>query len=189
MLHKDEKPYAFIGIARDFTERNRIYSELKKSKELYKLLVENQTDFIVKVDPEGSFLYVSPSYCEFFGKSENELLGKKFFPFVHDDDIKNTRSAFQASLKPPFATYVEQRGFTKLGWRWLAWAHKAVLDDMGKVTAVLGTCRDINYKKLAEIEVLKNEERYKETINFLPVSVYEFDINKNITFLNKKAKD
>ncbi len=189
LLHKDEKPYAFIGIARDFTERNRIYSELKKSKELYKLLVENQTDFIVKVDPEGSFLYVSPSYCEFFGKSENELLGKKFFPFVHDDDIKNTRSAFQASLKPPFATYVEQRAFTKLGWRWLAWAHKAVLDDMGKVTAVLGTGRDINYKKLAEIEVLKNEERYKETINFLPVSVYEFDINKNITFLNKKAKD
>ena len=189
LLHKNDKPYTFIGIARDVTERNRIYSELKNSKDLYKLLVENQTDFIVKVDPEGSFLYVSPNYCEFFGKSENELLGKKFFPFVHDDDIKNTRSAFQASLKPPFATYVEQRALTKFGWRWLAWAHKAVLDDSGKVIAVLGIGRDINDKKLAEIEVLKSEEKYRETINFLPVSVYEFDNKKNITFLNKKAKD
>jgi len=36
--------------------------------------VENQTDMVVKVDLEGRFLFVSPSYCEVFGKTEEKLL-------------------------------------------------------------------------------------------------------------------
>ena len=189
LLHKDGKPYAFIGIARDVTERNRIYSELKESKELYKLLVENQTDFIIKVDPKGRFLYVSPSYCQFFAKSEEELLSKKFFPFVYADDILITRNALKAALNPPYISYIEQRAYTKFGIRWLAWSNKAILDKTGNVSAIVAIGRDINEKKLFEIELLKSEERYRETVDFLPVSVYEFDIKRNITFLNKKAKE
>ena len=33
---------------------------------------------VVKVDPENHFLFVSPSYCQVFGKTEAELLGKTY---------------------------------------------------------------------------------------------------------------
>jgi DNA-binding NtrC family response regulator len=51
---------------------------LQESEEKFRILVENQEDLIVKLDVEGQLLFVSPSYCRTFGKSQKELLGKKF---------------------------------------------------------------------------------------------------------------
>jgi len=58
------------GIFIDITERKKIMEELQESKEKYRLLLENQTDLVVKVDIEGRFLFISPSYCETFVKTE-----------------------------------------------------------------------------------------------------------------------
>ena len=57
---------------------------LRESEENYRLLINNQTDLVVKVDFEGRFQFISPSYCELFGKTEKELLGKKFMFLAHE---------------------------------------------------------------------------------------------------------
>ena len=57
-------------------------SALKESEEKYRLLLNNQTDLVVKVDTDGLFLFASPSYCRVFGKTEAELLGSAFLPLV-----------------------------------------------------------------------------------------------------------
>ncbi|MEA2088064.1 MAG: PAS domain S-box protein [Candidatus Caldatribacteriota bacterium] len=138
------------GIFLDITERKKIMEELEESKEKYRLLLENQTDLVVKVDTEGKFLFVSPSYCESFGKTEEELLGNKFMPLVHEDDREATAKTMENLYKPPYTCYIEQRAKTKDGWRWLAWADKAVLDKDGKVVAIVGVGRDITKRKQNE---------------------------------------
>lgn len=40
------------------SEQKRFEDELKESREKYRLLVENQTDLVVKVDPDGRFQLV-----------------------------------------------------------------------------------------------------------------------------------
>lgn len=132
---------------------------LQDSESRYRLLIENLTDLIVKVDPEGRFLFVSPSYCATFGKTQEELLGQTFMPLVHPKDRQATQDAMQDLFRPPYACYVEQRALTVHGWRWLAWADKSVLDKNGKVVAITATGRDINERKRAELEILRlNEE-------------------------------
>ncbi|MBN2543688.1 PAS domain S-box protein [bacterium] len=131
----------------------RAESALKNNEERYRLLVENQTDLVVKVDTEGNFLFVSPSYCDTFGKSEEELLGKQFMPLVHKDDREKTAKIMESLYKPPYTCYVEQRAMTKEGWRWLAWADKSVLDEGGNVLAIVGVGRDITEKKATEEQV------------------------------------
>ena len=44
-----------------------------------------KADLIVKLDLEGRFRFVSPSYCETFGKPEEELLGREFLGLVHEE--------------------------------------------------------------------------------------------------------
>ncbi len=146
----------------EIAERNHAEQALKDSEEKYRLLVENQTDLVVKVDSEGRFLFVSPSYCRMFGKTEEELLGEKFMPLVHEDDRDHTTKAMENLFHAPYTCYVEQRAITKDGWRWLAWADKAVLGKNGEVTAIVGVGRDISEKKASEdkqIELQKQLQR------------------------------
>lgn len=125
---------------------------LKENEEKYRLLVENQTDLVVKVDIEGRFLFVSPSYCEMFAKEERELLGQRFMPLVHEDDREPTKDAMATLFTPPYTAYMEQRAMTKDGWRWFAWADSAVVNELGEVIEIIGVGRDVTSQKVAEAE-------------------------------------
>ena len=133
--------------------------DLKAGEADYRLLVENQTDLVVKVDLEGRFLFVSPSYCATFGKTQEELLGRTFLPLVHEDDREPARRAMETILQPPHTAYIEQRALTREGWRWLAWADTAVLDDEGRVVQIVGAGRDITARKRAEEESAALQEQ------------------------------
>ena len=139
-------------------DRRRGVLALRASEEKYRLLVENQTDLVVKVDPEGRFLFVSPSYCRTFGKTEAELLGASFMPLVHEEDRAATAHAMEALFVPPHAAYMEQRALTSRGWRWLAWADAAILDAAGRVTAIVGVGRDVTERREVEERLRQSEK-------------------------------
>lgn len=162
----DDKPHEFSEDDQDLLrifgqrigleiERKRYLSAKSEAEEKYRLLVENQTDLVVKVDNEGRFLFVSPSYCKKFGKTEEELLGNQFMPLVHDEDRDSTAKAMESLYVPPFTAYLEQRAMTKDGWRWLGWMDTAVLDDQNNVIEIIGVGRDITEKKKIETELKK----------------------------------
>ncbi len=131
---------------------------LEESRARYKLLVENQSDLVVKVDTQGRFLYVSPSYCETFGKTEDELLGREFMPLVHEDDREATARAMEDLFRPPFRAYMEQRAMTAAGWRWLAWSDSAVLDGDGMVEAIIGVGRDVTQRRELEEQLIQSQK-------------------------------
>lgn len=138
-------------------------SKLRESEEKYRLLVNNQNDMIVKVDPEGKLLFVSPSYCKVFGKSEDELLGKKFMPLVHEDDRQATEKAMEGLKAPPYTAFIEQRAMTRNGWRWIAWSDTAITGADGKVREIIGIGRDITERKKAAEELKKAKEKAEES--------------------------
>ena len=144
---QDGKAVRFVGTHADITERKKIEQQLRDSEEKYRLLVENQTDMVVEVDPQGRFLFVSPSYCEMFAKTEEELLGHTFMPLVHKEDQESTRKAMEKLNQPPYSSYLEQRAMTKDGWRWLGWMDSSVLDDNGEIKSIIGVGRDISERK------------------------------------------
>ena len=154
----DGRVLGIVGVARDITDRKRIEAALRASEEKYRLLVENQTDLVVKMDVEGRFLFVSPSYCRMFGKTEAELLGSTFMPLVHEDDREMTARAMEALHRPPHTASMEQRALTALGWRWLAWADTAVLDDAGRVVEIVGVGRDVTDRRQVEDRLRQSEK-------------------------------
>ncbi len=163
-----------LGI--DLTERHRSEKELKESEEKYRLLVENQSDMVVKVDTSGRFLFVSPTYCRTFGKTEDELLGRQFMPLVHEDDRALTAKAMEALYTPPHTAYIEQQAMTKDGWRWLAWVDTAVLDEDGKVMEIIGVGRDITKRKRVEDAVRQNENKFRSLFNLSPQAIAVTDL-------------
>jgi len=137
----------------------KIKQELQKSEEKYRLLIENQTDLVVKVDGKGNYVFISPSYLKVFGKTEEELIGKSFLPLIHPDDQKKTEEEMKKLLMPPYNCYVEQRALTINGWRWFAWSDNSIVSENGEISAIIGVGRDITEQKQAELELMDAKEK------------------------------
>lgn len=168
----------FFSTIMDITEKKKTEENLRTSEEQYRLLIENQTDMIVKVAADGRFLYVSPSFCRMFGKTEEELLGKKFAPLVYDEDLPETIKAMQSLNQPPHTCYVEQRAKTKDGWKWLSWTDTAVLDNQGNINEIIGLGTDITQRKQAEQALREGEQRYRSLFEDSPVSIWEENFSR-----------
>lgn len=151
-IYIDNELAGAVALYTDISARKTAEAALRQSEEKYRLLVDNQTDLVVKVDLDGRFVFVSPSYCTLFDRSEQELIGQKFMPLVHPKDRKATAQMMKKLCRPPHRLLLEQRALTKDGWRWLSWMHTAILDENREVMAIIGVGRDITEQKSAEKE-------------------------------------
>ena len=171
-------------------KNERLLYELKNLAEeneaKYRLLVEYQNDLVVKVDTEGRFLYVSPSYCRLFAKEEKELIGNSFFPLVHEDDRDSTAKAMEQLKVKPYSCYLEQRAMTSIGWRWLAWNDKAVLDTTGNIIAIVGAGRDITQRKEFEDKLCESENRLLGVLTAINHSVWDWRLDSNEVYFDDR---
>lgn len=138
----------------------------QESEEHYRILVENQTDMMVKLDPGGNILFASPSFCEKFAAEEKLLIGQNINIFVNSDDLETKQHALQVLLKPPYRCYYEHRTQTDEGLRWLGWSEKLLFDSKGKMQAIVGMGRDITDRKHAEDEI--QQLAYYDSLTNLP---------------------
>jgi PAS domain S-box-containing protein len=131
-------------------ERMRSERALRESEERYRLVVENQGDMVLKLDPGRRVLFASPSWFETFGLAPDGALGEPLRLEVHEEDRAAFANAWMALFDPPHSGEVELRAMTAAGWRWIAWRCRAVTVPGGEVEAVVATGRDVTARKEAE---------------------------------------
>jgi PAS domain S-box-containing protein len=159
---------------------------LSESERRYRLLVETQTDLIVKTDPDGRLLYANSAYCTLFGKSLEEMTGSGYQPLVHPDDLPSVKSAVAALFRPPHLCRYEERAMTVSGWRWIDWTADAELDERGAVIALVGSGRDITERKRVEEKLRESEALYQSLVRVSPMSICRKDLAGRFTFANQR---
>ena len=66
----------FVSVKEDITERIRMEEAVRESEVKYRELVENASSIILKMDCDGIITFFNEYAQEFFGYSEDDLLGK-----------------------------------------------------------------------------------------------------------------
>jgi PAS domain S-box-containing protein len=149
---------------------------LAESEERYRVLVESQTDLIIKTDPKGRFLYANPTYCALFGKNLQELTNSSYEPAIHPDDLSIVADATDRLFHPPYSCRYEARAMTTGGWRWIEWTAHAELDIQGTVVALIGSGRDITDRKQIEEKLRMSELDLQQAQAVAHVGSWRWDI-------------
>ncbi len=140
-------------LEQEIAERRQAVNALLTSEEKYRLLVENQTDLVIRLDLEGRLTFASPSFCNCFSLLDEQVADFDLMPLVHEDDRGLVESSLLSVLDPPYTHYGELRMSTRDGWRWLGWTNNAVFDPYGRIVAITSVGRDITDQRNLEAQL------------------------------------
>jgi len=152
-----------VGVTRDISERKRSEDELRESEERYRTLVENTNDVIFNLDPQGQFLYVSPSIQTVAGYAPQEVAGWEFTRYVHPDDLPG----LLASLERTLAGELEPHEFRVVGKdgavRFVRTSSRPVWRK-GRIVGLTGIMSDITQRKLMEQKLQEYSENLERMV-------------------------
>ena len=139
------------GIVRDVSERKRAEDALRSSERTYRTVVEDQTELISRFRPDGTHLFVNEVYCQYFKKSREDLIGKKFFPRIPAEDHRQVREHFASLTKEhPSAMDTHRVIMPDGSVRWQRWSDRAIFDKKGSIVEYQSVGQDITEQKRAE---------------------------------------
>lgn len=140
------------GYVNEITGRKNLELALKASEARWRAYVENASDIIYSLTPEGVFSYVSPAWTALLGHEPGEVIGEPFSRFVHPEDLPACRSYLQKVLETGEKQgALEYRAQHRDGhWCWHVSRGAPLLDAHGEVVSYFGIARDISERKLDE---------------------------------------
>jgi PAS domain S-box-containing protein len=141
-----------------------IKTELKKGKERFRTIADSTYDCQYWIDPDGSYVYVSPSCERITGYRSDEFQQDPALleRIIHPDDCTTIREHLRGEpLESREAHSVEFRVITRGGKeRWLEHVCQPVYGSDGHYLGRRASNRDITERKRAE-EVLAEQARQK----------------------------
>lgn len=184
------EPAYIRGFVTDITEQKKIEENLVRSEQKYRDLVENINDVIYETNLEGVIRYLSPSAENILSGAE-QLVGMSLFNLLDPADREQAQAnwsrVLQGSLSP--GEYKIRVAPEKI--IWIRTSSRPVFQN-NKVASVIGVLQDITEQKLAEENLRRSEERYRDLSAMLrlicdnvPDMIWAKDLNKKYIFTNK----
>ena len=170
----------------DLESRLRAEDALQESEGRYKALFDRSLDLIYTIDFEGRFIDANDAALNRLGYTREEIPSLNFASLLSEDQlqpaikilqeiretgVQKDLSAFRLRHKDGTQVYVETQGSSVM--------------SSGKPIAIQAIARDITDRKRAEEELRESEKKYRELYDFLPIPVYEMDLEANITSANR----
>ncbi len=182
------EPLRMSGVCIDITDRKRAEDALRESEAHYKQLVENISDVIFTLDPQGTITYISPVISRLYGYFPDEVIGTHFSRFVHPDDLPTLTDAFSRR---------DEGACSEILFRILANDGTARYVRVTETPLVVeGTTVGFNYvmtditdRRQAEEALAESEEFNRGLVENLPDFIVIYDMKGIIRYANTAALD
>ena len=169
----------FHVIARDITERKQMEEQLQRSEARYRAIVEDQTDLVCRMLPDGTITFVNQSCLKFFGKTLEQFIGSS----IAERDIDGQSGMIKSSMamlgpEMPIISFEEYLLLPDGSKRWVQWNEHAIIED-GKVIEIQAVGRDITARKQAEDKLIRSERQLSEAQSIARLGSWEWNILTN----------
>ena len=83
----DKKPLSIVGNVKDITESKKVWNELVKSEEKYRVLAETSADGVFTTDELGRLTYVNPSLEKMLDRRKGKILATLFRDYLSESSV------------------------------------------------------------------------------------------------------
>jgi len=196
LKNHEDRVVGSIGVMKDISEQKRTERNLEESEKKFKLLYEKAPVPYHTLSQDGLITDVNEKWCQIFGYSKAEVLGKSIFDFISANEKTLAQKSFAQKISEgkSYTGGREREYHTKTGEKKLFINHDFFMfDENGKVIAIYTTMEDITENKKAE-QALKEKiselERYKViTVNReMKMMELKNEINELHVQLHQKPK-
>jgi len=176
----DGEVTGFRGVAIDISGWKILEDGIRESEAKFRSLVENASDIIFSLDPQGNVTYVSPQWVESLGYDPGGLARTSVADVIHPADLPRNIAAFREAMSNGTRVHgLEYRVQHQDGtWRWHSQNAAPVRNAAGAIVAYQGICHDITERKRAE-EALRQAHRKLSLLS----GITRHDITNQLTTL------
>jgi PAS domain S-box-containing protein len=170
------QPVGILGVSRDITERKQIERAMINSEERYRSLVEDMPVLVCRFLPDGTLTFVNNSFCNYFGRKRDTLIGQKFFQLIPEDDRQGVMDRFTSLTRENPVISYEHRVIGSDGT--IQWQHRidrAIFDRAGDLKEYQCLGLDVTERKRSEELLQESEERFLQMANNIQEVFWLFD--------------
>ncbi len=181
----------------DVTEQKLAEEALRESEERYRLLAQNSLTGIY-IHQDGFFVYVNDRLASMMGYAVQDMVGRKFWDFVHPSDRNVVKQrGIARSLGESVEPRYEFRALCRDGTtKWFEVMATSIM-YRGR-TANMGNVADITARKKSDRALLESrqeyrdlyeesrgkEELYRSLLNSSPAAVVVYDMKGKVRYVN-----
>jgi two-component system, NarL family, sensor histidine kinase NreB len=169
-LNDKGKPYQYLSIRIDITERKNTEEELSRNELRFRTLTGNAPVGIFQTDAAGKTIYVNETWMKYTGLTFDEAIGDGWRKVLHPDDREIQIRQWQDRLQSGLESSSEFRLLDKNGnTKWVTGKATPLFDKNRRITGYIGTLADITENKKLEKRLLdhQKEEQLKITATAL----------------------
>jgi PAS domain S-box-containing protein len=154
----------FLTISRDITDRKMAEKKLRESREKYRMVAEFTYDWEYWIDPDGKYIYISPSCERITGYPYDAFISKPdlLLQIVHPEDQHMVLQHDKEMKSGQQLCQFDFRIITRQGEeRWVSHCCQPVYSEDGHCLGQRGSNRDITDRKRAEEALCQSEEAFR----------------------------
>ena len=172
-----------ILIHQDISDRKKAEEDLRKSRELFKTLLESNPNAISLVGFDGKYIMVNKAFAKYADKNADEIIGRDAkeigFSGRQEDNSRLIKELLDKGYVENYEMEVSKNGKT---YNLLTFA---IIVEIGEQKAILSTRIDITDRKNLEAKLLESEALFREIVTLIPYSLVISDSEGKYTFANR----